>query len=78
MSDEGGYDEVVHGRIRDKEPVVIFSERVVQFPTLSGVHTAHRHLWGVHIVAFWGCHWGFGPEEFQLVVVIVIPSRRAG
>ena len=78
MGDEGGYDEAVDGWVRDKEPVIILSEGVVQFPTLSRVHTAHRHLWGVHIVTFWGCHRGLGPEVFQLAVVVVIPSQRAG
>ena len=62
VRDEGGDDEAFNGQVRDEEPVVIFSKGVVQFSTLSGVCAADRHLQGVHVVSFGGCHGWCWPE----------------
>ena len=44
VRDERGNNDAFGGWVRDEEPVIIFSKRVVQFPTLSGVRAADRHL----------------------------------
>ena len=62
VADEGGDDKAFGGRVRNEEPVVIFSKRVVQFQTLSGVRAADRHLRGMHVISFRGCHGWCRPE----------------
>ena len=56
VSNEGGDDVELGGQIRDQESVVIFSERIVNLPTLSRVCATDGHLWGVHVVTFRGRH----------------------
>ena len=71
IGDKGGDNVKLSGGVRDQEPVVIFSEGVVDLPPLSSVRATDSHLWRVHVITFRGCHRWLGPQIVEFFVVVV-------
>ena len=76
VSDEGGDDVKFGGQVRYQEPVVIFSEGIVNLPILFRVSATDGHLQGVHVVTFRGRYGQLRPQMVKFFVVVAAPARR--
>ena len=75
VSDEGGDNVKFGGGVRDQEPVVIFSEGIINLPTLSRVCATDGHLRGVHVITFREHHGQLGPQTVKFFVIVVARAR---
>ena len=73
--DEGGDNVALGGWVRYQEPVVIFSEGIINLSTLSRVCVTDSHLQGMHVVTFRGCRGRLLPQMVKFFVIVVTSAR---